>query len=113
MSDRRKGNVLNNTLQTLTSATFLLLACLLIYERWDNNNNNANIEVLRKEVQDANIKNIAYLEGRVNRVAEISDSYQANVNHRISVIESRLDRVEKRNLGSSRITNNNSDCANK
>ena len=110
--DRRKGALLNNILQTITSCIFLLLASILIYDRWHNNNNESSLLAMKKEIQDANIKNIAYLEGRVNRVAEISDSYQANVNSRISVIEIRMDGVEKRNSGSSRIINNNSAYAN-
>lgn len=93
MSDRRKGNVLNNTLQTLTSATFLLLACLLIYERWENNNNNANIEVLRKEVQDLANKNLYYLEKRQDAISSRQDDYQVNVNRRITLLEHKLENV--------------------
>ncbi len=93
MSDRRKGNVLNNTLQTFTSATFLLLACLLIYERWENNNNNANIEVLRKEVQDLANKNLYYLEKRQDAISSRQDDYQVNVNRRITLLEHKLENV--------------------
>lgn len=93
MSDRRKGNVLNNTLQTFTSATFLLLACLLIYDRWENNNNNANIEVLRKEVQDLSNKNLYYLEKRQDAISSRQDDYQVNVNRRITLLEHKLENV--------------------
>lgn len=93
MSDRRKGNVLNNALQTFTSATFLLLACLLIYERWENNNNNANIEVLRKEVQDLANKNLYYLEKRQDAISSRQDDYQVNVNRRITLLEHKLENV--------------------
>ena len=93
MSDRRKGDVLNNTLQTFTSATFLLLACLLIYERWENNNNNANIEVLRKEVQDLVNKNLYYLEKRQDAISSRQDDYQVNVNRRITLLEHKLENV--------------------
>lgn len=93
MSDRRKGNVLNNTLQTFTSATFLLLACLLIYDRWENNNNNANIEVLRKEVQDLANKNLYYLEKRQEAISSRQDDYQVNVNRRITLLEHKLENV--------------------
>ena len=93
MSDRRKGDVLNNTLQTFTSATFLLLACLLIYDRWDNNNNNANIEVLRKEVQNLANKNVYYLEKRQDAISSRQDDYQVNVNRRITLLEHKLENV--------------------
>lgn len=85
--------MLNNTLQTLTSATFLLLACLLIYERWENNNNNANIEVLRKEVQDLTNKNLYYLEKRQDAISNRQDDYQVNVNRRITLLEHKLENV--------------------
>ena len=93
MSDRRKGNVLNNTLKTFTSATFLLLASLLIYDRWENNNNNANIEVLRKEVQDLANKNLYYLEKRQDAISSRQDDYQVNVNRRITLLEHKLENV--------------------
>ena len=93
MNDRRKSNVLNNSLQVLTSATFLLLTCLLIYDRWENNNNNANIEVLRKEVQDLNSKNLYYLEQRQNTISTRQDDYQVNVNRRITLLEHKLENV--------------------
>lgn len=85
--------MLNNTLQAFTSATFLLLACLLIYERWENNNNNANIEVLRKEVQDLNNKNLYYLEKRQDAISSRQDDYQVNVNRRITLLEHKLENV--------------------
>ena len=91
MNDRRKSNVLNNSLQVLTSATFLLLTCLLIYDRWENNNNNANIEVLRKEVQDLNSKNLYYLEQRQNTISTRQDDYQVNVNRRINLLEHKME----------------------
>ena len=112
MQDRRKGNVVHNILQTLTSAAFLLLASLLIYDRWDNSNNVAGIEALRKQLQDQNLKNVYYLEGRINRVADVSDSYQNGVNSRISVLESRMESLEVRKRDNSRIINNNSAVAN-
>ncbi len=85
--------MLNNTLQTFTSATFLLLACLLIYERWENNNNNANIGVLRKEVQDLANKNLYYLEKRQDAISSRQDDYQVNVNRRIALLEHKLENV--------------------
>lgn len=112
MQDRRKGNVIHNILQTLTSATFLLLASLLIYDRWDNSNNVASIEALRKELQDQNLKNVYYLEGRLNRVSDVSDSYQNGVNSRLSVLENRMESLEFRKRDNSRIINNNSAVAN-
>lgn len=112
MIERRKGYVLNNILQTLTSATFLLLASLLIYDRWENNNNTASIEVLKKELQDQNLKNVYYLEARQNTISSRQDDYQINVNRRIDVLESKMESLELRKRDNSRIVNNNSAIAN-
>ena len=112
MQDRRKGNVVHNILQTLTSAAFLLLASLLIYDRWDNSNNVAGIEALRKQLQDQNLKNVYYLEARQNTISSRQDTYQVNVNRRLDVLESRMESLESRKRDSSRIINNNSAVAN-
>ena len=112
MEDRRKGTLINNILQTLTSATFLLLASLLIYDRWDNSNNVASIEALRKELQDQNLKNVYYLEARQNTISSRQDDYQVNVNRRISVLENRMESLEVRKRDNSRIINTNSAVAN-
>ena len=98
--------MINNILQTLTSATFLLLASLLIYDRWDSDNSTANIDALRKELQDQNLKNIYFLEGRINRVAEASDSYQNNVTRRLDVLEIRQQVLEDKRKDNSRVINN-------
>ena len=100
--------MLHNVLQTLTSATFLLLASLLIYDRWENNNNTASIEVLKKELQDQNLKNVYYLEARQNAISSRQDDYQINVNRRIDVLENRMESLELRKRDSNSIVNTNS-----
>lgn len=98
---------MHNILQTMTSAVFLLLATLLIYDRWDNDNSTANIDALRKELQDQNLKNVYFLEGRINRVAEVSDSYQNNVTRRLDVLEIRQQVLENKRKDNNRIINTN------
>ena len=113
MIERRKGHVLNNILQTLTSATFLLLASLLIFDRWENNNNAATIEVLKRELQDQGIKNVYYLEERQNAISVRQDSYQSNVNRRLDVLEQRMESLETRRREGSRTINTNNNVLNK
>ena len=113
MYERRKSSVIHNILQTLTSAVFLLLATLLIYDRWDNSNNTASIEALRKDLQDQNIKNVYYLEGRLNRLSETTDSYQNNVTRRLDVLEVRQQSLEIRKRDNSRVINTNTAISNK
>lgn len=99
--------MIHNLLQTVTSATFLLLASLLIYDRWDNNNNAASIEALRKDLQDQNNKNMYYLEARQNSIGARQDDYQIGVNKRLDVLEARQAAVEDRVKNSARVINNN------
>lgn len=95
------------TIQTTVNATFLLLAAILIYDRWDNNNNDSSISAAKKEVQDAMFSNVAYLEDKVNRVAGTSDAYQNAVSGRVYVLERRMDSLETRAKNSSRVINTN------
>lgn len=105
--------MINNLLQTLTSATFLLLASLLIYDRWLNYNNTASIEALRRELQDQGIKNVYYLEERQNAISVRQDSYQSNVNRRLDVLEQRMESLEIRRRLSGRTINTNTNVLNK
>jgi hypothetical protein len=58
------------------------------------------------------MKNVLYLENRVNRVTESSDSYQVSVNNRLGVLENRMIGLEARAKENTRIVNNNSAIAN-
>ena len=113
MIERRKGYMINNLLQTLTSAAFLLLASLLIYDRWESNNNTASIESLRRELQDQGIKNVYYLEERQNAISVRQDSYQSNVNRRLDVLEQRMESLEIRRREGGRTINTNTNVVNK
>lgn len=105
--------MINNLLQTLTSAAFLLLASLLIYDRWESNNNTASIESLRRELQDQGIKNVYYLEERQNAISVRQDSYQSNVNRRLDVLEQRMESLEIRRRVGGRTINTNTNVLNK
>ena len=105
--------MLQNILQTATSCLFLLLASILIYDRWDNNNNQANIESVRKQMMDVEASNVNYLEGRLNRISEISDSYQSNMTRRVNVLEERMKALEAKRTPPPRVTNTNTNIVNK
>ena len=105
--------MLQNILQTATSCLFLLLASILIYDRWDANNNQANIESVRKQMMDVEASNVNYLEGRINRISEISDSYQSNMTRRVNVLEERMKALEAKRTTPARVTNTNTNIVNK
>lgn len=101
-----------NTIQIVVNATFLFLAIILISERWDNSNASEGLTAAKKEIQDVMQSNMYYMEGKVNRVAESSDSYQVNTNSRITVLENRMMSLESRRKESARITNTNTAIVN-
>lgn len=101
------------TIQTTVNATFLLLAAILIYDRWDNNNNDSSISAAKKEMSDAMFSNVIYLEEKVNRVAGTADAYQSAISSRIYVLERRMDSLETRAKSNSRVINTNTTTVNK
>lgn len=104
--------MLLNIIQTFVNAAFLLLAVLLISDRWDNTINSDSLTAAKKEMHDAMQSNFYYLENKSNRVAESSDSYQVNTNSRISVLENRMTIIENRRVNNPRITNTNTAIVN-
>jgi hypothetical protein len=108
-----------NWLRVVVDLTFLVLALILITtllaNRYDGAGYNAvhvEIQNVKKDVLDVNMKNVLYLENRVNRVTESSDSYQVSVNNRLGVLESRMQSLDARTKENTRIVNNNSAIAN-
>ena len=107
-------------LRTVVDLTFLALAVVLITtllaDRYDSVNESVatmEIQKLRKDILDVSMKNISYLENKINRVAETSDSYQVDSYRRIQVLESRMESLEARSKGASRVSNINTNTINK
>jgi uncharacterized protein YlxW (UPF0749 family) len=107
-------------LRTAVDLTFLALALVLITillaDRYDSANQSTvtmEIQKLREDVTSASMKNVMYLEGKINRVAESSDSYQVSTHQRIKVLEARMESLEMRNKATSRVNNTNINTINK
>jgi len=107
-------------LRTVVDLTFLALAVVLITtllaDRYDSVNEGVaamEIQKLRKDIMDVSMKNMAYLENKVNRVAEASDSYQVDTYRRIQVLENRMESLEARNKSAPRVSNTNTNIVNK
>lgn len=64
-------------------------------------------------MMDVEASNVNYLEGRINRISEISDSYQSNTTRRVNVLEERMKALEARRDASARVTNTNTNIVNK
>ena len=105
--------MLAQVIQTTVNATFLLLAAILIYDRWDNTNNTSSVMAAKKEMQDAMFSNVVYLEDKINRVAGNVDAYQGGINGRVYVLENRMMSLEGRSKNTPRVNNINTNTINK
>ena len=106
-------------LRTIVDLTFLALALVLIttllanrYDSVGESTVQMEIQSLKKDMLDAQMKNVLYLENRVNRVSESSDSYQISTNSRLSVLETRMQMLESKRKDNPRITNTNTAIVN-
>ena len=105
--------MLAQVIQTTVNATFLLLAAILIYDRWDNNNNTSSVMAAKKEIQDAMFSNVVYLEDKISRVAGNVDAYQGGINGRVYVLENRMVSLEGRSKNTPRVNNINTNTVTK
>lgn len=105
--------MLAQVIQTTVNATFLLLAAILIYDRWDHDTNSSSVTAAKKEMQDAMFSNVVYLEDKINRVAGNVDVYQGGINGRVYVLENRMMSLEGRSKSTPRVNNINTNTVNK
>ena len=105
--------MLAQVIQTTVNATFLLLAAILIYDRWDHDTNSSSVTAAKKEMQDAMFSNVVYLEDKINRVAGNVDAYQGGINGRVYVLENRMMSLEARAKSNSRVINTNTNTISK
>ena len=105
--------MLAQVIQTTVNATFLLLAAILIYDRWDHDTNNSYVIAAKKEMQDVMFSNVVYLEDKINRVAGNVDAYQGGINGRVYVLENRMMSLEGRSKNTPRVNNINTNTVNK
>lgn len=92
----------------------LTLSLTLLFLLWANTKETQNtdafvekIALYKQQTQKMVEGNIHYLEGRVNRIQEMSDSYQSNMSSRVYILEQKIEKMEKENKSSARIVNNN------
>lgn len=95
--------------------TFLLLAVVLITTLLKNDKYNDDLalyterlNVAIKELKRVQEHNVLYLEEKTNRVQVQSDSYQTTMSNTVSVLEQRIQRLEKDNKDKTNNVNINS-----
>lgn len=101
-------------LRTVVDLTFLMLAVLLItillrdMRVSDNREDVAlSIESLRLDINSLMAKNIEYMDGRLGKLGEIQDKYQINSSSRMTLLEQKVERIEKANRNNTKIINTN------
>jgi len=107
------------TINRVVDVILLLLSLTLLVLLWSATKDMQNTDGFVEKIasfQEATKKmvesNTRYLEGRVNRVQEMGDSYQSNMSSRVYVLEQKIDKLEKENKAAVRNININTNTAN-
>lgn len=91
-----------NILDRVVNLAFLLLASVLIYVLIQNGqqsnastNFSESLELHKKQVGKTIESNNAYFEERLGRIAASQDEYQSSTHGKLSVLERRIENIEK------------------
>lgn len=91
-------------LDRMVNLTFLLLAVVIIGTLLSNSKKDEKDErfalevtALRQDFRKVMDSNLAYAEGRINKVAETQDEYQLSTSRRIDILYERVEALEKEN----------------
>ena len=90
----------------MVDLTFLILSITTLGLLLNITNDNATsgafkteLKEIRQEMQSLSDNTLKYLEGRVNKLAEVQDIYQSSTHQRISLMEQRIKALEAENKG--------------
>lgn len=96
----------------------LVLLILMISIIFNNNKTgderntfSLKLEEFREESKKVTANNVIYLEGRINTLAEIQDTYQVSSSNKQYILEKRMDKLEQQNKLAPKIINNNNSNA--
>ena len=97
--------------------TFLLLAMVIIGTLLSNSEEEdrtdtftLEVAALREDFRKVMDNNIAYVEGRVNKLSQTQDEYQVSTSNRLGIVEDRMKALEQENKAlkhQQKIINNN------
>lgn len=99
----------------LTTLVLLILMISIIFNNnktgEERNTFTLQLEEFQKETTRVRNHNVNFLEGRINKVAETQDTYQVTTSSKISILESRMDRLQEQLKIAPKIINNNNSNA--
>lgn len=95
------GNILDKsksstTAQVVFFTIVLSILLVLMYDRWSVANNDNEMFILQREMEEYTRRSVSSLEGRIGRIGDISDSYQISTGRRISIVEQELKTLQER-----------------
>lgn len=85
-------SIIQNTLM----AVILSLAMLMMFERWEVRDSSNQIFILQREIERRQNEVFARLEDKIDRVSDLSDSYQINTANKIMLIEKEVEALASR-----------------
>jgi hypothetical protein len=95
--DRRKENVFWKIVERSTNLVFLLLAIVILSKTWQDEKSSSELQAEKKALVELIDNRTYYLEGKINRQAEIQDDYQISVSRRLDIVDNRLKVLEQEN----------------
>lgn len=85
-------SIIQNTLM----AVILSLALLMMFERWDDKDSSNQMFILQRELEQRQNEAFTRLEAKIDRVSDLSDSYQINTANKIILIEKEVEALASR-----------------
>lgn len=94
----------------LTLALLILLISIVMTNNKsseDFGNFSLKLELFKEDYIKATNNNIAYIDNRINKLAEVQDRYQVSTDQRVYVIEQRLLQLQTDKKNNSKVINTN------
>lgn len=87
-----KLRIIQNTLM----AVVLALTVTMMLERWQEYNTDNQLFILQREMEESTKKTSTRLEGKIDRVGYLSDSYHINTSSKIKMLEQGIEDLQLR-----------------
>jgi len=86
----------STTAQVVFFTIVLSILLVLMYDRWSVTNNDNEMFILQREMEEHTRRSVSSLETKINRIGDISDSYQISTGRRIAIVEQELKTLQER-----------------
>lgn len=86
----------STTIQVVFFTIVLSILLVLMYDRWAVTNNDNQMFILQREVEEYVNKSITSLEVKVHRTGDISDSYQISTGRRMTIVEQEVKTLQEK-----------------